>query len=127
MSDIEILNKIKEDEIAKLQEENKFLRDCVYSCRANIYNFIGILDQISFRLSNQILGNVEVLKHVSARSFKDGQLALDDNDRPIEIQAFQSGSVDLLINNPVQLILGRFNGLKKGMVDLKNRLPQELK
>lgn len=110
-----------EEENSKLQEDNKFLMEVIAAFKENMYNFIGILDTITHRLSNQMLGNADVLKHTSAKLAEGSTMVLDGEGKPKQIKLFQSDSIDFLICNPVQLILGRLSGLRKAMVDLRDR------
>lgn len=114
--------KALEEENAALRKENEFLKDSISSVKKNLFNLVGILDTISRRISNQILGNADVLKFQTAKMFENGIQVSDADGNPKEIKVFQSDNVENLICNPIQLILGRLGGLRKAMIDLKERV-----
>lgn len=111
-----------EEENAALKKENEFLKDSISSVKKNLFNLVGILDTISRRISNQILGNADVLKFQTANAFENGIQVADADGNPKDIKVFQSDNVESLICNPTQLILGRLGGLRKAMIDLKERI-----
>ena len=100
------------------------------SINGNIKSLVNIIDDIMSRMNHQILGNCDVLCYmVDDSSDEDGDtlvVKVDANGNPISkpmrISAFQKERVDALVKNPIRLVLGRINGLKKVIAHLEEQV-----
>lgn len=77
-----------------------------------------ILEDIVSKLSYQVLGNAEILENLKI----DSELVAPGKGS--EVAAFRKGEVELLIHNPIKLVLGRLNGLKKVIDKIREQLDQ---
>jgi len=106
----------------KQADENQKQRDWEAVC-LNFSSLRNILDDISGRLSHQVLGNCDVLEKtdLKANGFTPIAEQKSTSLQP-EIQAFRTEQINTLIRQPVKLTLGRLNGLKKVLDKIKDQM-----
>lgn len=99
------------------------------SVLGNVTSLTNIIHDIISMMNYQVLGNCDVLLHMTEQSSRnDGLIVPVDgegrqlSDEPIKKNLFQADQINALIKNPVKLALGRINGLKKVVAHLEEQL-----
>lgn len=85
-------------------------------------------------MNYQILGNCDVLIHMTHQSSKnDSDMIVPvDGDgnilsqQPVSKPVFQENQINALIKNPVKLALGRINGLRKAIDNLESQIKEKV-